>query len=317
MDPYHEVKEMGRGMNVLGYDPVWNDPSHARFQARHFELIHDAGFNTVRMGLHAFRHMDADDRLDPAWLATLDTMVAAALRENLYVSLDLHYHDECGADVATCAQRVKAFWTQIAPRYQSASNRLMFELLNEPHGVIDAKAWNAMLRDTLAIVRATNPERNVIVGPAGWSSIDQLKDLDLPADDQHLIVTVHYYWPMKFTHQGARWVQSTAMLSGIRWGTPDDRAKVAHDFDDVKLWSDAHHRPIFLGEFGAYDRGGADVESRVRYDYTVAREAEAHGFAWAYWQFDSDFVAYDIAADAWVTPVLYALVPPKDTAANR
>jgi endoglucanase len=117
---------------------------------------------------------------------------------------------------------------------------------------------------------------------------------------------------MHFTHQGARWVQQTAGLSGIRWGTPAEYLKIKSDFDGVKAWADAHHRPIFLGEFGAYDRG--DIESRMRYDYGVARAAEAHSFAWAYWQFDSDFVAYDMKTDGWVQPILYALVPPRDAA---
>ncbi len=36
------------------------------------------------------------------------------------------------------------------------------------------------------------------------------------------------------------------------------------------------------------------------------------GSPWAYWQFDSDFTAYDMATDDWVEPILYALVPPQD-----
>jgi endoglucanase len=41
----------------------------------------------------------------------------------------------------------------------------------------------------------------------------------------------------------------------------------------------------------------------------VARAAEAHGFGWTYWQFDSDFVLWDMKADGWVQPILGALVP--------
>lgn len=52
------------------------------------------------------------------------------------------------------------------------------------------------------------------------------------------------------------------------------------------------------------------MDGRLRYDSTIARAAEARGFAWAYWQFDKDFVVYDVAKDAWVQPVLDALIPP-------
>ena len=130
---------------------------------------------------------------------------------------------------------------------------------------------------------------------------------DLPEDDSHIIATVHYYWPMRFTHQGARWVKETAQLSGVTWGTDAEKAKLVKDFDAVKAWGDAHHRPIFLGEFGAYENG--DMDSRVRYISSVARVAESHGFAWAVWQFETDFAAYDITHDTWHEPILKALVP--------
>jgi endoglucanase len=68
-----------------------------------------------------------------------------------------------------------------------------------------------------------------------------------------------------------------------------------------------HNRPIFLGEFGAYDKG--DMASRARYTACVAREAENRGWSWSYWQLDSDFIVYDINNDQWVEPILKALIP--------
>ena len=53
------------------------------------------------------------------------------------------------------------------------------------------------------------------------------------------------------------------------------------------------------------------MESRVRYADFVARAAEANGWSWAWWQFDGDFVLYDIKRDAWVEPILRALIPVK------
>jgi endoglucanase len=67
------------------------------------------------------------------------------------------------------------------------------------------------------------------------------------------------------------------------------------------------NRPILLGEFGAYDKG--DMESRARYTAHAARTAESLGWAWAYWQFDSDFLLWDMQKDAWVAPILKALIP--------
>jgi endoglucanase len=286
-DPAREVQLMGRGVNVLGYDPVWQDPAKGRFRPRLFKVIRDGGFRTVRMNLQAFAHMDAQDRLDPAWLSTLDTMVHAALDAGLFVILDEHDYRFCPEDVAACQTRLTAFWRQIGARYRDAPPALLFEILNEPNGKLDDAAWNQLLAVELAEIRTTNPERNVVVGPASWNSPDHLDRLQLPVADRHLIVTVHYYAPMRFTHQGASWLDA--------------------DFDKVKAWSAASGRPILLGEFGAYDK--ADMDSRVRYTSAVARAAEARGWAWCYWQFDSDFIVYDIKADSWVTPIHDALVP--------
>ena len=51
------------------------------------------------------------------------------------------------------------------------------------------------------------------------------------------------------------------------------------------------------------------MDSRVRYTSHVARTAEALGWAWSYWQFDSDFIVYDMAKDDWVQPIWRALIP--------
>jgi endoglucanase len=138
--------------------------------------------------------------------------------------------------------------------------------------------------------------------------VDHLKELELPVDDMHLIVTVHYYKPMSFTHQGAAWTDQKGK-SGISWGSEEERKAVQEDFARVAAWAKENNRPIFLGEFGAYDK--APMESRVRYTDFVARTAEGLGWSWAYWQFDSDFILWDMKADQWVEPILHALIPQK------
>jgi hypothetical protein len=52
------------------------------------------------------------------------------------------------------------------------------------------------------------------------------------------------------------------------------------------------------------------MPSRARWISFVSRQAEGLGWSWAYWQFDSDFVVYDIAKKKWVEPIRDALIPP-------
>ena len=81
------------------------------------------------------------------------------------------------------------------------------------------------------------------------------------------------------------------------------------DFDQVVAWSKANNRPILLGEFGAYDKSGTPLAMRVDWTSTIRGEAERHGFGWAYWQFDGDFIVWDMAGQRWVEPILKALIP--------
>ena len=300
--------EMRRGVNVLGYDPVWTDPAKGRFRPWHFKVIRDGGFDTVRIVLQSFAHMDGDNRLDPEWLGTLDTMVTAAVANGLNVILDEHDWELCGKDATSCRIKVKSFWAQIAPRFKDAPHQVMFEILNEPNQAMTPEIWNETYHEVLATIRTSNPTRNVIIGPSFWNGLEHLSDLDLPTDDQHIIVTFHYYHPMNFTHQGASWVAPEIQrLSGVTWGSDADVELLNKEFDIVKAWSDTHHRPILLGEFGAYDK--APMEYRVKWDSAVARAAEARGFSWTYWQFDPDFLVYDFGTDSWVVPIKDALIP--------
>ncbi len=307
VDPFVQVKEMQRGVNIIGYDPRWKDFDKRRFKQQYFKQLHEAGFNTIRVNLQAFEHMDSMNRLSPAWFKTLDWVVDNALANNLTVILDEHDFVPCGEDAVMCREKLLAFWQQVAPRYKNTPNTVIFEILNEPNKAVTVQGWNAMMKEALAIIRSTNPQRNVIVGPAMWNSIHELNTMELPKDDRHIIVTVHYYLPMTFTHQGAPWSPENVHLSGVKWGTDAEKQAIESDFAGVQAWSKANERPILLGEFGAYDKG--DMDSRVKYTSFVARTAEKMGWAWTYWQFDSDFIVYDVTKDKWIEPIRKALLP--------
>lgn len=298
-----------RGVNVLGYDPYWTDAAKRRFEWKHFAEIRNAGFDFVRVNLQAFRHMDAKNRLEAQWLTKLDDVVREAQKAGLSVILDEHDFNACSQDVDVCRTRLSAFWAQVAPRYANAPRAVAFELLNEPHDKLNGDPWNDLLAHLLGIVRQTNPTRIVVVGPTHWNSLADLPLLKIP-QDPNLLVTFHYYEPFDFTHQGATWAgEEVKGLHGVTWGSESDRAALAADFAKVSAWSNANHRPILLGEFGAYDKSGTPIDLRAAYVGAARTEAERHAFGWAYWQFEGDFVAWDMANQRWVEPIRGALLP--------
>lgn len=304
---FAQNRHLGRGINILGYDPIWKSPKDARFREGDFQRIRDAGFRHVRINLHPFRDAEAGGVLSDDYWKTLDWAIQQALEKKLAVVLDFHEFLEMAKDPQGKKAQFLAVWKQIADRYKNAPNTVLFELLNEPNGRLTPAVWNHLLREALAVVRKTNPHRTVIVGPGHWNNIELLEELDLPPDDQNILVTVHYYNPFPFTHQGTPWTEQKDKL-GVSWkGDEQERRAILRDFDRAQAWATKHRRPLYLGEFGAYDK--ADMPSRVRYLDFVAREAERRGWSWAYWQFDSDFILYDVRKGQWIKPLLDALIP--------
>ena len=306
---FSQNQRLGRGVNVIGYDPLWQSRAQARMQDKHFRLIKEAGFDHVRINLHPFKFMDDAPgyAINPAWLETLDWAVAQALDSDLVAILDMHEFTAMARDFAGLKAKYLAVWEQLAPRYQDAPDTVLFELLNEPNGALTVELWNEFLVEPYDIVRRTNPDRTLIIGPAFWNGIDHIEELQLPEADRNIIVTVHYYHPMPFTHQGAPWSEFRDR-SNVAWhGTSEEQQAIGRDLGTVQAWAEQQQRPIYLGEFGAYEK--ADMASRARYTAAMASHAESLGWSWGYWQFDSDFVVYDINQDTWVTPILNALIP--------
>lgn len=307
VDPFVQNQKLGRGVNIIGYDPIWSSRDKARFKAEYFGMLKEAGFSNVRINLHPFRHMKPEEAhaLPAAWWDVLDWAIANALQSDLMVILDLHEFGAMGTDPESNKPKFLAFWRQVSERFRDAPDNVLFEILNEPSRKLTASMWNQYFREALAVIRKANPTRTVIIGPPSYNSIGHLDELDLPEDDRNIILTVHYYSPMDFTHQGAPWAGRQDKL-GVEWkGTDEEKAAVERDFAKAQAWAKERNRPVFLGEFGVYDK--APMESRVRYLTFVVGALERLGWSWGYWQFDSDFILYDVEKEKWVEPVLVAL----------
>ena len=241
MDPFTQNRRLGRGVNIIGYDPIWKSRAEGRMQSKHFRLIREAGFNHVRINLHPFRFMGdgPDYAITPAYLETLDWALEQCRQTGLLAILDMHEFNAMAEDPIGLKPKFLAVWKQLAARYQHASEDVIFEILNEPNKKITPELWNDYLKDPMAIIRAANPARTVIIGPAFWNGIDFLHKLELPEGDEAIIVTVHYYHPMPFTHQGAPWSAENRDQTGIRWlGTEEEKQAIRRDFSGVQSWAE-------------------------------------------------------------------------------
>jgi endoglucanase len=277
-----------------------------------FQLIHQKGFTAVRLPVRWSAHAleETPYTIDPEFFKRVDWAVEQAFANNLAIVVNMHHYEEMALDPTGHQDRFIALWQQIAEHYQAYPNALLFEPMNEPNGLMNAKHWNDLIAAVLPVIRTTNPTRNIVIGPAEWNGVQALDELTLPADDRHIIVTFHYYNPFQFTHQGAEWVQGAESWLGTEWkGSSAEKQVLQFDFKIVEQWAKDNQRPIFMGEFGAYSK--ADMDSRVRWTAFMAREAEARNFSWSYWEFCSGFGLYDLTISQWREELVQALLPPQ------
>jgi endoglucanase len=233
-------------------------------------------------------------------------LLHAAVGRGLEVIVDVHHYNELSSDPSGQHDRFLALWSQIGERFADLAATVRFELLNEPHQELTAPRWNELLAEAMTVVRRYNPVREVIVGPAAMNTIAGLPDFELP-DDDRLLVTIHYYEPFSFTHQAADWWPHSSDWVGTRWGTPAERDAVRRDLEAAAEWARNRDRPLFLGEFGTIRAAAAD--DRVAWTAHVRTAAEELDIPWCYWEFATDFSAYDLAARDWDQRLHQALIP--------
>lgn len=296
VDASSQAKALGPGINVI--------IGHRGFEFSYFENIRKIGYRSVRLPLFAFDKMDKDGKLDPEWLGSLDRAVKAARDAGLLVILDEHDSDACSKDLAMCQNKLPKLWRSLSSHFRGASNGIIFEILNEPHGALNAESWNKLSLKVLKIIRRENPERNVVIGTTQWSAVETLGSLELPRD-AHLIVSVHYYSPFRFTHARDRG-GDVGSLPPVRFqGTREDMQKIQTDFEQIQSWRKRTGRPVILGEFGVCNRCGSR-EDRQRWVSMVSNAARQRNIPHIYWSFDGPFGVFEFSLEKWEKAIVAA-----------
>ncbi len=211
---------LGKGINFgnmldAPYEGAWE----LTVEPEYFARVIEAGFDHIRLPVSWTYHALTDPpyTVDPEFFDRMDEVLAMAEAANLKLILNDQHHEELDADPVAESPRFLAIWDQIATRYADRGNWLLFEILNEPHGVFNQnpQMWNALQAETLDVIRATNPTRKVLIASVDFNSIYALDQLELP-NDSNLIASVHYYSPFSFTHQGTPWFDFP-LPPGVSW----------------------------------------------------------------------------------------------------
>ncbi|WP_431200389.1 glycoside hydrolase family 5 protein [Mucilaginibacter sp. P25] len=237
-DAFAQNAKMGRGVNIIGYDPLWKDATKARMKDKHFKQIKNAGFDNVRIVISPFKFSlhDSTFTINPDFFKKLDWAVKESLRNNLMTIVDFHEHNAMGKDPLGTKSMFLSMWKQIADHYKDYPHDVLFEIANEPN--MKPELWNKIYSEAYDIIRKSNPYRTLLVGTVYGNQIKYLNNLTLPERDSNIIVAIHYYSPIQFTHQGAPWSLKNKDLSGITWtGTNEQKQAVTDDFDMANQWA--------------------------------------------------------------------------------
>jgi endoglucanase len=312
-DIFAANQKLGRGVNFgntleAPREGDWGNT----LKPEYFQAIKAAGFDSVRLPTKWSAHANnrAPFTLDSKFAERIDWAVDQATANKLNIVLNVHHYEGLDNNPDQHAERMAALWEQIAARYKDRPENVFFELYNEPHDKLTEEKWNDLIPRLLAAVRKTNPTRPVIIGPGQWNATRALSKLRLPEEDHHLIVTVHCYDPFQFTHQGASWARGSEKWKGTKWtGIEAEQNALRKTLEQAAQWGKDHRRPVYLGEFGAFE--AADMESRCRWTRFITREAERLGMSWAYWEFAAGFGVYDRTKEQWREPLKAALLDRK------
>lgn len=253
----------------------------------------------------------------------LKAAIDYALGKGLYVVINSH-HEHWLKDnydgSATFNNKFSALWTDIATYYKSYSNKLIFDILNEPEGTMGqwgAKAGfsfplptnaaaisltrqiNKVGYDAIRATGGANLTRIIMVEPNGQGNQGQIDDVyptkaELPGlgNDKYLVIQVHTYDPWAFCGE-----------TGTDSAYPG-ASSVATGINKVALHSALIGVPINYGEFGV-GRTSAARNTAIVYEYyrTVKVACLANNMSFSVWD-DRGWFALISSADNKVSYTL-------------
>jgi endoglucanase len=322
------VADMGAGWNLgntleantngVPSETAWGNPVVTQAL---IDRVRASGFKTIRIPVGYLAHIGAGPNytVNAAWLNRIKEVVDYAHGRGLYVLINMHsdgYKSVTGswlicdaADQTTIKDKYQKVWQQIATTFQGYNDHLIFESMNEnfdgQYGnptqpcYSNINAYNQIFVDTVRRTGGTNASRWLLV--PGWNTnidhtvgsgfvipTDQYRSSTIPAAEQRLMISVHYYDPWDFAGQEdgniTQWgAGATNAAKKSTWGQEDfldGQMKKMYDKFVTRGY------PVFVGEYGSVDKTTHDsTNNRYRADWAraVAATAKKYGAATAYW----------------------------------
>ena len=233
------------------------------------KTISEWGLDHVRVPVDYNLVEETDGTYKESGFGYIDNAVQWCEKYGLNMILDLHktfgYSFDDGEkeegffDNNDYQERFYRLWEKFAEKYGNIGERVAFELLNEVTDKEYSEKWNDISYKCIERIRAIAPDVKILVGGYWNNSVEAVKDLRDPYDE-NIIYNFHCYEPLIFTHQGAYWVQ------GMR---PEFRISIDATYDEMKKASEKEMSHVALG----FD--GLDPEAKMSAEYFELQFKEA------------------------------------------
>ncbi len=310
-----------RGINLTQWFQVSSpgEIQFSRYTYKDFEQIQSLGCDVIRLpiNLHAMTDGGPEYRLDPLFTRFLDEVIGWAEELGLFLILDNHTFDPLENTSPDIEPILVGVWSQMASRYADRSDYILYEILNEPHGIRD-DVWNEIQKSVIDTIRHVDDKHTIVVGGSGFNSYHNLQLIPDLGDD-NLIYTFHFYDPFLFTHQGATWVEpSMDPIEGVPFpfnamtmpGIPgsvvgtwvqtlfinymtEGREERVRELIDIAInFRDQRQLPVYCGEFGVHIPN-SNQDDRVHWYQVVREYLEANGIPWTTWDYHGGFGLYE------------------------
>ncbi|MDR0293871.1 MAG: cellulase family glycosylhydrolase [Oscillospiraceae bacterium] len=188
----------------------------AEIHPEHFKVIAAKGFTGVRIPVSWEPHMDKDYHIDREWMDRVQQCVDWAFEAGLYVIINAHHEDGFYKLVDSdnyneAKKELTAIWEQASARFKDYSEKLIFEVMNEPNLAVQGgwiwDGWdpphvsrrlcdyvNRLNMDSLQTIRASggnNEKRVVILAVPGANT--SAVEFYQPPDDPYTMLGVFVY----------------------------------------------------------------------------------------------------------------------------
>lgn len=285
-------------------ETFWGNPA---ISEKLFWQLTDSGVNAVRLPITWREHIDEAGNIDEDWLNRVQQVVDYAYNCGMYVIITV-YHDGANDNDAWIRSAVNDFrgtlsrytnlWSQIAERFRSYNERLLFESMNEVEFLGAGKdrayeilnSFNQSFLDTVRTNGGNNIYRHLLIAGYNASITDTCdKRFQMPDDPaNHSILSVHYYTPKTFCR---------ASIQNY-WGNKSDQDWMEHQISSLRTNFIDNGIPVIITEYGAK---GSDTASRVFFCEKLTKLCRDNFMSTFLWDDGSEF---DRTAFTWQTPEL-------------